>query len=61
VRGLDPDKLMLETRLNGKTVQCEETSGMLHDTAAIISHSSQHVTLHPGDVIFTGTPVAPAR
>jgi 2-keto-4-pentenoate hydratase/2-oxohepta-3-ene-1,7-dioic acid hydratase in catechol pathway len=56
VRGLDPDKLMLETRLNGKTVQREETSGMLHDTAAIISHISQHVTLDPGDVIFTGTP-----
>jgi 2-keto-4-pentenoate hydratase/2-oxohepta-3-ene-1,7-dioic acid hydratase in catechol pathway len=56
VRGLDPDKLMLETRLNGKTVQREETSGMLHDTAAIISHISQHVTLNPGDVIFTGTP-----
>lgn len=55
-RGLDPDKLMLETRLNGKTVQREETSGMLHDTAGIISHISQHVTLHPGDVIFTGTP-----
>ena len=52
---------MLETRLNGKTVQREETSGMLHDTAAIINHISQHVTLHPGDVIFTGTPVAPAR
>jgi 2-keto-4-pentenoate hydratase/2-oxohepta-3-ene-1,7-dioic acid hydratase in catechol pathway len=56
VRGLDPDRLMLETRLNGKIVQREETSGMLHDTAGIISHISQHVTLHPGDVIFTGTP-----
>jgi 2-keto-4-pentenoate hydratase/2-oxohepta-3-ene-1,7-dioic acid hydratase in catechol pathway len=56
VRGLDPGKLMLETRLNGKTVQREATSGMLHDTAAIISHISQHVTLDPGDVIFTGTP-----
>jgi 2-keto-4-pentenoate hydratase/2-oxohepta-3-ene-1,7-dioic acid hydratase in catechol pathway len=56
VRGLDPGKLMLETRLNGETVQREETSGMLHDTAAIISHISQHVTLSPGDVIFTGTP-----
>ena len=56
VRGLDPGKLMLETRLNGETVQREETSGMLHDTAAIISHISRHVTLSPGDVIFTGTP-----
>ncbi len=56
VRGLDPGKLMLETRLNGKTVQREETSGLLHDVASIISHISQHVTLSPGDVIFTGTP-----
>ena len=56
VRGLNIGELMLETRLNGKTVQREETSGMLHDTAAIISHISQHVTLEPGDVIFTGTP-----
>lgn len=56
VRGLDPDKLMLETRLNGETVQREETSGTLNATAAIISHISRHVTLAPGDVIFTGTP-----
>ena len=56
VRGLAPGTLMLETRLNGETVQREETSGMLHDTAVIISHISQHVTLNPGDVIFTGTP-----
>ena len=58
-RGLDPDKLMLDTRLNGETVQREETSGTLNATAAIISHISRHVTLSASDVIFPVPPAAP--
>ncbi len=56
VRGLDYGKLMLETRLNGKTMQKQSTSDLLFDCPAIVSFVSQFVTLTPGDVIFTGTP-----
>ena len=56
VSGLSYDDLLLQTRLNGKVVQSERTSGMTHDVAAIVSWISHYVTLNPGDVIFTGTP-----
>ncbi|MCS7024330.1 MAG: fumarylacetoacetate hydrolase family protein [Bryobacteraceae bacterium] len=56
VRGLDYSKLQLETRLNGKTVQKQSTADLLFDCPTIVSFVSQYVTLHPGDVIFTGTP-----
>jgi 2-keto-4-pentenoate hydratase/2-oxohepta-3-ene-1,7-dioic acid hydratase in catechol pathway len=42
-------------RLNGKEMQRENTSQLIHNVAKVVSHISQHVTLHPGDLIFTGT------
>ncbi|MEM7621444.1 MAG: fumarylacetoacetate hydrolase family protein [Pseudomonadota bacterium] len=56
VTGLDYNDLLLETRLNGETVQSERTSQLIHDVGNIISFISQTITLHPGDIIFTGTP-----
>lgn len=56
VKGLNYGKLLLETRINGKSVQKQYTSDLLHDIPAIVSYVSQYVTLVPGDVIFTGTP-----
>lgn len=56
VSGLNYDDLLLQTRLNGKTVQKERTSGLLHSVAKIISFTSRTITLEPGDIIFTGTP-----
>lgn len=56
VRGLNYGKLLLETRLNGKSVQKQYTSDLLFDCPAIVSYVSKYVTLTPGDVIFTGTP-----
>lgn len=56
VRGLDYGNLMLETRVNGKTVQKESTSDLLFNVPAIVSFVSKYVTLVPGDIIFTGTP-----
>jgi 2-keto-4-pentenoate hydratase/2-oxohepta-3-ene-1,7-dioic acid hydratase in catechol pathway len=56
VSGLDYDDLRLQLRLNGKTMQEESTSQLIHGVAATVSFISQHVTLHPGDLIFTGTP-----
>jgi len=58
VCGLDDRNLMLETRINGETVQKQSTSDLMFDCAAIVSYASRWVTLEPGDVIFTGTPGA---
>lgn len=55
VQGLDYDNLLLQLRLNGETKQKERTSQLIHDVAGCVSFISQHVTLHPGDLIFTGT------
>ena len=42
-------------RLNGEEVQRANTSDMIHDFPRIISYISQQVTLHPGDLVFSGT------
>ena len=56
VTGLNPDNLMLRLRVNGEEKQKESTKDLLFKSAEIISFVSRHVTLEPGDVIFTGTP-----
>jgi 2-keto-4-pentenoate hydratase/2-oxohepta-3-ene-1,7-dioic acid hydratase in catechol pathway len=56
VRGLDYSNLLIRTWLNGKTVQEQSTADMFFDPPTIVSWISQHVTLTPGDVIYTGTP-----
>jgi len=55
-RGLDPDDLLLITRVNGQVKQQERTSDLIFDSAEIVSYVSRYVTLEPGDVIYTGTP-----
>ncbi|GMV04115.1 MAG: hypothetical protein AMXMBFR53_03960 [Gemmatimonadota bacterium] len=54
--GVDPDDVLVETRVNGEVRQHERTSDLLFGTAAIVSYVSRYVTLEPGDLIFTGTP-----
>jgi 2-keto-4-pentenoate hydratase/2-oxohepta-3-ene-1,7-dioic acid hydratase in catechol pathway len=56
VTDLDYGNIMLETRVNGKTVQKQSTSDLLFDVATIIQRIGQWVTLHEGDLIYTGTP-----
>ena len=51
----DPSKLTLETRLNGQVKQHSGTDMLIFDVPTCISFISQHVTLYPGDVIYTGT------
>jgi len=46
----------IETRVNGSVVQSGSFSELLFNPLKIISHASQHITLMPGDVIYTGTP-----
>jgi 2-keto-4-pentenoate hydratase/2-oxohepta-3-ene-1,7-dioic acid hydratase in catechol pathway len=52
----DPQALDLSCDVNGQRMQTGHTSRMIFSVAEIISHLSQLMTLHPGDVIATGTP-----
>jgi 2-keto-4-pentenoate hydratase/2-oxohepta-3-ene-1,7-dioic acid hydratase in catechol pathway len=53
---INPDDLKLECRVNGETRQSSNTSDMIANSRHIISYISRHITLRPGDIIFTGTP-----
>lgn len=52
----DPQNLDLSLDVNGKRMQTGNTSKMIFTVAEIIEHLSGLFTLHPGDVIATGTP-----
>jgi len=52
----DPQSLALSCDVNGRRMQRGTTSKMIFTVAQIISHLSQLMTLHPGDLIATGTP-----
>lgn len=52
----DPQNLAMSLDVNGRRMQTGNTSTMIFTVAEIIEHLSQLFTLHPGDVISTGTP-----
>ena len=52
----DPQSFDLELRVNGEVEQSATTGDMVFPVSAIVSFISQSVTLHPGDIISTGTP-----
>jgi len=52
----DPQSLAMSLDVNGKRMQTGNTSTMIFTVAEIIEHLSGLMTLHPGDVITTGTP-----
>ena len=52
----DPQNLKMRLRLNGETKQEGSTSTMVYGVAHLVSYLSDFMTLHPGDVISTGTP-----
>ncbi len=52
----DPQKLRMSLDLNGERMQTGNTSTMVFSVAQIISYLSTMMSLHPGDVIATGTP-----
>ncbi len=52
----DPQKLRIETRLNGEMMQDASTSTMIFPVRTIISELSRGMTLLRGTVILTGTP-----
>jgi 2-keto-4-pentenoate hydratase/2-oxohepta-3-ene-1,7-dioic acid hydratase in catechol pathway len=52
----DPQKLGLKLWVNGVIKQDSNTSGMIFTLAEQIAELSAGMTLHPGDIILTGTP-----
>ena len=52
----DPQSLDMTLDVNGERRQTGNTRTMIFSVAQIISHLSGIFTLHPGDVISTGTP-----
>lgn len=52
----NPNKLRLETRVNGEQRQDWNTSDMIFNCRQLISFISKIMTISPGDILFTGTP-----
>ena len=52
----DPQDLAMWCRVNGETKQDGSTRTMVYGVAHLVSYLSQFMSLHPGDVISTGTP-----
>jgi 2-keto-4-pentenoate hydratase/2-oxohepta-3-ene-1,7-dioic acid hydratase in catechol pathway len=52
----DPQRLSIQCRLNGQTVQSSSTAQMIFGVAELISVISATMTLEPGDCLVTGTP-----
>jgi 2-keto-4-pentenoate hydratase/2-oxohepta-3-ene-1,7-dioic acid hydratase in catechol pathway len=52
----DAGKLDIELKVNGVVKQSSNTSQLIFNIAEQISHISERISLHPGDVILTGTP-----
>ena len=56
--GVDPSKpLHLVVRKNGEVTQDDTTANMIFSFADLIAYITTFMTLKPGDVIVTGTPV----
>lgn len=52
----DPNRLAIQSIVNGEIRQDSNTSDMIFACDEIVSYISRHMTLEPGDVILTGTP-----
>jgi acylpyruvate hydrolase len=48
--------LKIESRLNGKVMQSDNTNNMMFPIVELLVYVTQGMTLEPGDIIFTGTP-----
>ena len=52
----DPQNLQMWLKVNGEQRQNGSTATMVYGVAYLVAYLSQFFTLHPGDVISTGTP-----
>jgi 2-keto-4-pentenoate hydratase/2-oxohepta-3-ene-1,7-dioic acid hydratase in catechol pathway len=59
----DPNRLDLSIAVNGELRQSSNTKYLVYDVQRLIEFGSAMYTLHPGDVIMTGTPagVSPVK
>ncbi|HYJ61340.1 MAG TPA: fumarylacetoacetate hydrolase family protein [Actinomycetota bacterium] len=53
---VDPNDVVVETRLNGETRQHASTTDLAFGVATLIEYVTTFMTLLPGDVLLTGTP-----
>lgn len=58
---IDPVDVLVETRVNDALRQSANTSLMVYPVAFLIRWISHMMTIHPGDVIATGTPAGVGR
>ncbi|WP_118133282.1 fumarylacetoacetate hydrolase family protein [Oceanicella sp. SM1341] len=52
----DYDNLKMWCKVNGKTMQDGSSATMVYKVPFLVHYLSQFFTLHPGDIISTGTP-----
>ena len=52
----NPQRLGLWLEVNGERMQTGHTRTMIFSVARLIAYTSRFITLHPGDVLTTGTP-----
>ncbi|SDD18014.1 2-keto-4-pentenoate hydratase/2-oxohepta-3-ene-1,7-dioic acid hydratase (catechol pathway) [Paracoccus isoporae] len=52
----DPQNLKMWLTVNGETMQDGSSATMVYGVRHLVSYLSQFMSLHPGDVISTGTP-----
>ena len=52
----DPQNLKMWLTVNGKTMQNGSTKTMVYGVKYLVAYLSQFMSLHPGDIISTGTP-----
>ncbi|MFD1676878.1 fumarylacetoacetate hydrolase family protein [Alicyclobacillus fodiniaquatilis] len=52
----DVQQAVFSLQINGQTVQEGTPADMLFDFDTLVQYVHQHFGLHPGDILFTGTP-----
>ena len=52
----DPTNLDIELRINGRLALAANSRNMLFDIPTLVSYISALTTLHPGDLLITGSP-----
>lgn len=54
----DPDSLAYRLTVNGEERTVDTTANLVLGIADLVEHAASVMTLHPGDVVFSGTPPA---
>lgn len=52
----DPQNLAMRLEVDGEVMQNGSTRTMIFGVAQLLSYVSRFITLHPGDIVTTGTP-----